>query len=92
MLATEKYDKPNPVNIGARFEIKIKALVELIAKLTRFKGKIIWDTTKPDGQPRRVLDTSRAENEFGFMAMTSLEMGLKKTIEWYKSVVLKRHN
>jgi len=66
ILATEKYDKPNPVNIGAGFEIKIKDLVELIAKLTGFEGNVIWDKTKPDGQPRRMLDTSRAEREFGF--------------------------
>jgi len=85
MLATEKYDKPEPVNLGAGFEISIKDLVELIAKLTGFKGKIIWDTTKPDGQPRRCLDTSKAEKEFGFKAKTPFEEGLKKTIEWYKS-------
>lgn len=83
ILATEKYEKPNPVNIGAGFEIKIKDLVELIAKLTGFKGKIVWDTTKPDGQPRRMLDTSKAEREFGFKAKTDFEKGLKNTIEWY---------
>ncbi len=85
LLATERYNKPDPVNLGAGFEISIKDLVELIAKLTGFKGEIIWDTTKPDGQPRRMLDTSRAEKEFGFKAKTSFEEGLKKTIEWYKS-------
>ncbi|MFX0134690.1 MAG: GDP-L-fucose synthase family protein [Candidatus Hodarchaeota archaeon] len=84
ILATEKYNKKEPVNIGAGFEIKIKDLVELIAQLTGFKGKIIWDTSKPDGQPRRMLNTSRAEKEFGFKATTSLEEGLKKTIKWYK--------
>jgi GDP-L-fucose synthase len=83
ILATEKYNKPDPVNIGAGFEIKIKDLVNIIAKLTGFKGKIIWDTTKPDGQPRRMLDTSKAEREFMFEAKTSLEEGLKRTIEWY---------
>ncbi|MBT9175632.1 MAG: GDP-L-fucose synthase [candidate division WS2 bacterium] len=83
ILATEKYNKPEPVNLGAGFEISIKDLVELIAKLTEFKGEIIWDTTKPDGQPRRMLDVSRAEREFGFRAKTSLEEGLRKTIDWY---------
>jgi GDP-L-fucose synthase len=82
--ATEKYNKPDPVNIGAGFEITIKDLVELIAKLTGFKGKIIWDKTKPDGQPRRILDTSKAQKEFSFKAKTVFEEGLKKTIEWYK--------
>jgi GDP-L-fucose synthase len=84
VLATEKYNKPDPVNLGAGFEISIKDLVELIAKLAGFSGKIIWDTTKPDGQPRRSLDTSKALKEFGFKAKTSLEEGLKKTIEWYQ--------
>jgi len=83
VLATEKYDKPDPINLGAGFEIKIKDLVELIANLTSFKGKIVWDTTKPDGQPRRMLDTSKAEREFGFKAKTDFEKGLKNTIEWY---------
>lgn len=92
VFATEKYNKSDPVNIGAGFEISIKNLVELIAKLTGFKRKIIWDTTKPDGQPRRFLDTSRAEKEFGFRAKTSFEEGLKETIQWYKSVILRRHN
>ena len=83
ILATEKYNKPDPVNLGAGFEISTKNLVELIAKLTNFKGKIIWDASKPDGQPRRKLDTSRAEKEFGFKAKTNLEEGLKRTIQWY---------
>ena len=83
LLAIEKYDKPEPVNLGAGFEISIKDLVELIVKLTGFKGRIIWDTTKPDGQPRRCLDTSKAEKEFGFKAKTSLGEGLRKTINWY---------
>ncbi|HNW40237.1 MAG TPA: GDP-L-fucose synthase [Candidatus Omnitrophota bacterium] len=85
ILATEKYNKPEPVNIGAGFEISIKDLVGLIVKLTGFKGKIVWDKTKPDGQPRRCLDTTRAKKEFGFKAKISFEEGLKKTIEWYKS-------
>ncbi|MBA7510289.1 GDP-L-fucose synthase [subsurface metagenome] len=84
LLATEKYNKPNPVNLGAGFEISIKDLVGLIAKLTGFEGKIVWDTTKPDGQPRRCLDTLKAYKEFGFKAKTPFEEGLKRTIEWYK--------
>jgi len=83
VLATERYNKPEPVNLGAGFEISIKELVELIAEFTGFKGKIIWDTSKPDGQPRRSLDTSRAEEEFGFKAKTLFEEGLRKTIDWY---------
>lgn len=83
LLAAEKYNKPDPMNLGAGFEISIKDLAELIVKLTGFKGKIIWDTTKPDGQPRRCLDTTKAEKEFDFKAKTTFEEGLKKTIEWY---------
>jgi len=84
LLATEKYNKNEPINIGAGFEITIKDLVNLIVKFTGFKGKIIWDTSKPDGQPRRMLDTNKAEKEFGFKAKTSLEDGLKNTINWYR--------
>jgi GDP-L-fucose synthase len=84
ILATERYDKSDPVNIGAGFEITIKSLIELVAKLTEYKGEIVWDTSKPDGQPRRMLDTSKAEKEFGFKAKTNFEKGLKKTIEWYR--------
>ena len=84
LLAAERYNKPEPINLGAGFEISIKDLVELIVKLTGFKGRITWDSSKPDGQPRRMLDTSRAGKEFGFKAMTSFEEGLKKTIEWYR--------
>ena len=83
LLAAERYNKSEPVNLGAGFEISTKNLVELIAKLTHFKGKIIWDASKPDGQPRRKLDTSRAEKEFGFKAKINLEEGLKRTIQWY---------
>ncbi|PIP18593.1 MAG: GDP-fucose synthetase [Candidatus Omnitrophica bacterium CG23_combo_of_CG06-09_8_20_14_all_41_10] len=90
ILATEKYNKSEPVNIGAGFEISIKDLVNLIAKLTGFKGKIIWDTTKPDGQPRRMLDTTKAEKEFGFKAKTSFEEGLRRTIDWYLKNCLNR--
>jgi len=86
ILATEKYDKSSPINIGAGFEIKIKDLVELVAKLTGFEGKVIWDSSKPDGQPRRMLDTSRAECEFGFLAKTNFHEGLEKTINWYKKI------
>jgi len=83
VLATERYNKPAPVNLGAGFEIKIKDLVKLIAELTGFDGEIIWDKSKPDGQPRRCLDTSKAEREFGFKAKTEFREGLKKTIEQY---------
>ena len=86
MLATEKYNSPEPVNIGAGFEISIKELAELTAKLTGFKGKLVWDASQPDGQPRRMLNTSRAATEFGFRATTGFEEGLMKAIEWYKSV------
>ena len=84
LLATEKYNKSDPVNLGAGFEISIKDLVHLIAKLTGFSGKITWDSSKPDGQPRRRLDTDKAYQEFGFKAKMPFEEGLKKTIEWYK--------
>ena len=83
-LAAERYDKPEPVNLGSAFEISIKDLVMLIAELTRFKGRIAWDTTKPNGQPRRKLDISRAEREFGFRARVDFREGLKRTIEWYE--------
>ena len=85
ILATERYNKPDPVNLGAGFEITIRDLVKLIVKFTGFKGEVVWDKTKPDGQPRRCLDTTRAEKEFGFKAKVKFETGLKKTIEWYKS-------
>jgi len=84
LLATEKYNKSEPVNLGTDLEISIKNLAELIAKLTGFKGKIRWDTSKPDGQPRRKLDTSRAEKEFGSKAKIDFEEGLRRTIEWYE--------
>lgn len=85
VLATERYDKPEPVNLGAGMEISIRDLVELICRLCGFRGKIRWDKTKPDGQPRRMLDTSRAEKEFGFVAKTPFEEGLRKTIDWYQT-------
>ena len=89
VLATEKYDKPDPVNIGAGFEISIKDLANKIKEIIGFEGKIVWDTSKPDGQPRRCLDTSRAEKEFNFKAKTKFDEGLKKTIEWYKENCIK---
>jgi len=84
VLAAERYNKSLPVNLGAGFEISIRELVTLISKLTGFHGEVVWDTSKPDGQPRRMLDTSRAKAEFGFMARTSFEEGLRNTIEWYR--------
>jgi len=85
LMAAEQYDGSDPVNLGAGFEISIKDLAELIVKLTGFEGSIAWDATKPDGQPRRSLDTSRAERYFGFKAHTGFEEGLRRTIEWYRS-------
>jgi GDP-L-fucose synthase len=84
LLAAEKFDKSDPVNLGSSYEIIIKDLVGIIAKHTGFTGKIEWDTSKPNGQPRRKLDTSRAEAEFGFTSKTTFEEGLQKTIDWYK--------
>ena len=84
VLAAEKYNKPEPINIGAGFEISIKDLVAQIVHLTGFKGKVIWDTSKPDGQPRRRLDVSRARKEFNFQAKTDLDTGLRNMIRWYK--------
>jgi len=84
LLATEHYNGSEPVNIGAGFEITIKDLVEKIAQLTGFNGEIRWDSSKPDGQPRRCLDTSRAKELFGFEAKMLFEEGLKATIEWYR--------
>jgi GDP-L-fucose synthase len=83
-MAMNAYNESEPINIGAGFEISIKELTELIAKLTGFQGKIIWDKSKPDGQPRRMLDTTKALKEFMFTAKTNLTTGLIKTIDWYK--------
>jgi GDP-L-fucose synthase len=83
VLAAERYDGAEPVNLGVGREITIRELIELIARLTGFEGEIRWDTSKPDGQPRRALDTSRARERFGFVAGTSFEDGLRRTIEWY---------
>lgn len=83
VLATKKYDKSNPINLGGGIEISIKNLITLIAKFMSYRGEIRWDTTKPNGQPRRSLNTLRAEREFGFKANASFEIGLKNTINWY---------
>jgi GDP-L-fucose synthase len=85
ILATEKYNGSEPVNLGASFEISIKDLARLIKKLTNYQGKTAFNTDKPDGQPRRKLDVSKAKKEFGFEAKTDFETGLKKTIEWYEN-------
>jgi GDP-L-fucose synthase len=85
VLATLKYNKTEPINIGSHFEIKVKDLVRLITKLTNHKGKVVWDKTKPDGQPRRKLDVSKAKKEFGFVSRIPFERGLKQTIAWYKN-------
>jgi GDP-L-fucose synthase len=85
VMAAERYDKPEPVNLGSGMEISIRDLVELIARLTGFQGEIRWDAAQPDGQPRRMLDTSRARKEFGFEAQVGFEEGLRRTIEWYKA-------
>ena len=90
LLATEKYDKPDPINLGAGKEIVIKELVDLIAELTGYNRKIIWNTSKPDGQPRRSLETSKAEKEFGFEAETDFVEGLKRTIKWYQEMLLEK--
>jgi len=87
LLAAEHFNESDPVNLGSAFEISIKDLLELIARLTGFSGEIVWDTTKPNGQPRRKLDTSRAKAKFGFESQTSFEEGLKQTIEWYKKTL-----
>jgi GDP-L-fucose synthase len=84
LLASEHYDESQPVNLGSGQEISIKELVHTISQLTGFTGKLVWDTSKPNGQPRRVLDTSKAEKYFGFRAQTKFEDGLRQTIEWYR--------
>jgi GDP-L-fucose synthase len=85
MLAGERYDKPDPVNLGSSEEISIRDLVRLVAELTGFEGEIVFDATKPDGQPRRKLSVERAEREFGFMSETPFRVGLKQTIDWIKA-------
>jgi len=83
LLATEGYNGGEPVNLGSGNEIRIRDLVELIAQMTGFDGEIIWDTSKPNGQPRRALDVSRAQNYFGFHAHMPFDEGLRRTINWY---------
>jgi len=90
ILATERYDSKEPVNLGSGKEIMIRDLVYKIKDLVGYSGDVIWDTEKPDGQPRRMLDTSRAKQEFGFEAKTSFEEGLLKTIDWYRGNLLSR--
>ena len=87
VLATERYDGAEPVNVGAGFEISVKELVGLIAELTGFRGRVVWDTSKPNGQPRRSLDTSRALEVFGFRSRTPFREGLERTIAWYRPLV-----
>jgi GDP-L-fucose synthase len=84
ILATEKYDKPGPINLGTGKEVTIKNLVDIVAELAGFKGEIVWDKSRPDGQPRRCLDVAKAKVEFGYAAKTDLTTGLKATLEWYK--------
>jgi GDP-L-fucose synthase len=84
LLASENYNDSEPVNLGSGQEISIKDLVQTITRLTGFSGELVWDTSKPNGQPRRILDTSRAEEHFGFRAQTNFEDGLRKTIQWYR--------
>ena len=87
LLALEKYDSPEPINLGNGREITIKDLTEMVARIAGFKGSIRWDLSKPDGQPRRCLDVSRAARELGFQAKTTLEDGLKKTVDWFEKHV-----
>ncbi len=89
-MATRHYDKSDPVNVGSGVEVSIREFVLRICELTGYSGKIIWDSNRPDGQPRRLLDTSRARMEFGFDAPTELGMGLVKTVEWYRSELISR--
>ena len=86
LLAAERYDKSEPVNLGAGFEISIRDLAEKVAALAGFKGRLEWDRSQPDGQPRRCLDVSRAEREFGFRARIGFDEGLRQTIEWYRKI------
>jgi GDP-L-fucose synthase len=85
MLATERYQKPDPVNLGSSAEISIRDLVALIAELTGFDGEIVYDASRPDGQPRRKLNVDRAKREFGFTAETPFRVGLQRTIDWFKA-------
>ena len=85
VMATQKYEEPEPVNLGTNYEISIRDLVELICELMEFSGEIVWETDQPNGQPRRCLDTSRAKEKFGFVAETEFRQGLKNTIDWYRA-------
>jgi GDP-L-fucose synthase len=89
VLAAERYDGPEPVNLGASKEISIRELAELVADVTGFEGRIVWDATKPGGQPRRSVDASRARDLFGFEARTSLREGLERTVAWYRSAYVR---
>lgn len=89
VLAAERYDKPDPVNIGTGLEVSIRDLVSLIAALTGFQGRIVWDTSKPNGQSRRSLDVARAEREFGFRAHTDFRQGLARTVAWYERAAIR---
>lgn len=92
LMAAERYDKPDPINLGTGQEISIRELVSMIVRLTRYEGEVLWDHTKPDGQPRRCLDTSRAEKEFGFRARISLEEGIRQTIDYYEALISSQHS
>jgi len=83
VMATERYDGPEPVNLGAGMEITIRELVEKLKEISGFEGEIVWDETRPDGQPRRCLDVGRARNLFEFTAQVNFQKGLEKTYEWY---------
>jgi GDP-L-fucose synthase len=88
LLAAERYNESEPVNVGSSHEISIKDLLTLIAELTGFEGEIVWDTTKPNGQPRRKLDVERAWKRLGFRSATGFSKGLRRTIGWYRSIVV----
>jgi len=92
VAAAEKYNKADPLNLGSSLEISIKELAELICESMNFQGEIRWDTSKPDGQPRRFFDVTKAKEEFGFQAKTDFKEGLKKTIDWYKKILLVKHD
>ncbi len=85
LLAAERYDKPEPVNLGTSHEVSIRELTEMVVRLTGYQGRVDWDPSKPDGQPRRKLDVQRARDEFGFEARVALEEGLRRTIDWYQA-------
>jgi GDP-L-fucose synthase len=84
LLAAERYSKPEPVNLGTGIEISIRDTAAAVSEAVGYEGRIVWDTTKPNGQPRRRLDVSRAEREFGFRASTAFVEGLRRTVEWYR--------